>query len=536
MMIRKEISKLIEKSIKNLQRKGAFSKINITEINIEHPEEKIYGDYSTNISFKVAKITEQNPIETAKLIKSEIENLKPIILEKIEVVKPGFINFFISNKYLQKEIKEILERKDKFGNLDIGKNKKVNVEFISANPTGQITIGNGRGAFCGDALSNVLKKSGYGVKREYYVNNMGRQILLLGHSILGDSEAVYKGKAIDYVRQKINTEGKKPKEIGQKGAKIILEKFIQPEIKKWGIKFDTWFLESDLQTKEEIKKVLNLLKKKKLTFKENGATWFKSKKFGDDKNRVLIRSDNKDTYSPETYFLSEILYIRNKFRRGFDYLIIFLGAEHHGYIKRLKAAAKALGYNQDRVRPIIMQHVRLLDKGKQTKMSKRGVFVTLKELVDEVGLDATRFFFLMRNYDSHLIFDLDLAKQQSEKNPVYYIQYAHARTCSILVKAKLQKVDTKNFNLLNHPSELSLIKQMIQFPEIIEDIAKNYQIQRIPQYAVNLATSFHQFYRDCQVLSKDREITKARLALVSAVKIILESTLNLMGIFAPEKM
>jgi arginyl-tRNA synthetase len=339
------------------------------------------------------------------------------------------------------------------------------------------------------------------------------------------------------VIKKINTEGKTPKEIGERGAKIILDKFIKPETKNWGIRFDTWFLESNLYKKKEREQVLSLLKKKKLIFEKDGATWFKATEFGDDKNRVLKRSDNKDTYSSETYFLSEILYVRNKFKRGFDFLIIFLGAEHHGYVKRLKAAAKALGYNQDRVKPIIMQHVRILDEGRQVKMSKRkGIFVTLEDLTKEVGLDAARFFFLTRSYNNHLIFDLDLAKEQSEKNPVYYIQYAHTRICSIIKKSKQRKVTTKNFNLLNHQSELKLIKKMIQFPEVIEDVAKNYQVQRIPQYAVDLATSFHQFYRDCQVLSKDRELTKVRLGLVSAVRITLGNTLNLMGISAPEKM
>jgi arginyl-tRNA synthetase len=474
----------------------------------------------------IAKEVKENPLEIAKIINNQLSiiNKKLNLFEKIEVVKPGFINFFVSKEYLQRQVEEILRKKDKYGQLKIGKRKKVNVEFISANPTGPLHIGNARGGFCGDVLANLLEKAGYKPFREYYVNDMGRQIEILKNSLEGKQPS-YLGPHIDFLKKK------KVKNI-QEAIKIILEKYIKTTVEKMGIKFDKWFFESELYKKKEIEKVLDFLKKKKLTYEKEGALWFKSTKFGDDKDRVLIKTGDK-----ETYFLSDVAYLENKFKRGFKLLIIFLGAEHHGYTGRLIAAAKALGYNPENVKPIIMQLVKLLERGREVRMSKRtGIYVTIDELIDEVGVDVSRFFFLTRNYDSHLIFDLDLAKEQSEKNPVYYIQYAHARICSILKKAPKYNIRNAKYELLNHPSELNLIKQLIRLPEIIEDTTKDYQVQRLPRYATDLATAFHQFYRDCKVLLENNSLSQARLALVLATKTILKNTLDLMGLSAPEKM
>jgi arginyl-tRNA synthetase len=520
-MIREEIIKLIEKSIKELQREKALPLFAFPEIKIEYPERKDYGDYATNVAMVIAKQAKKNPIEVGELIKSKIKNQK--LFDRIEVVKPGFINFFVSKEYLRKQIGEI--SKQKFGQLKIGKGKKINVEFISANPTGPLHIGNGRGGFCGDVLSNVLEKAGYKIFREYYVNDMGRQIEILKNSLEG-REPSYKNQYIDELKKK----GIREKDI----RKAI--KFIVGEIKKtterMRINFDKWFYESDLYKTKEVDKVLDFLKKKKLTYEKEGALWFKSTKFGDDKDRVLVRKADEK----ETYFLSDIAYLRNKFKRGFDYLIIFLGAEHHGYTGRLWAAAEALGYDKDKVRPIIMQLVKLLEEGRQVRMSKRtGIYVTLDELIDEIGPDVSRFFFLMRSPGVHLNFDLDLAKQQSEKNPVYYVQYAHARICSILRKSKMTEVSPRS-ELLEHPSELRLIKQLIRLPEIVADTSKDYQVQRLPQYAMETASAFHQFYRDCRVISDNKRLTKSRLTLIKAAKIVLKNTLDLMGISAPEKM
>ncbi len=376
-----------------------------------------------------------------------------------------------------------------------------------------MTLGNGRGGFCGDVLSNVLEKAGYNVFREFYVNDRGKQVEDL-------KKGLYKG------------EKRTALQIQKENQKIIT--------KKLKIKFDVWFSENSLYKSKEVDKILNWLKKKKLAYEKEGALWFKSSKFGDDKDRVLVKADGE-----KTYFSSDIAYLKNKFKRGFDKLVFFWGADHYGYIGRMKAVVKALGYKKEQVDFIIMQMVRLFEKGKQVRMSKRtGTYITLEELIDEVGLDVARFFFLTRNSGSHLNFDLSLAKEKSQKNPVYYVQYAYARICNILKKSqitnsKLQtnsKFKIQNSKLLNHSSELDLIKQLIRFPEIIEDTAKDYQVQRIPQYAIDLAESFHKFYKNCRVLTEDKELSQARLSLILATQSILKNTLDLMGLSSPEKM
>lgn len=497
-MIRDEIRKIIERAMNNL---GYYH--NMSQIIVVAPENKSHGDYSTNVLFVISKTFKQSYDEMALILKPEIEKEKSII-EKVEVLG-GFINFYISKEYLQKQLGKILKEKDKFGDLKIGKGKKINVEFISANPTGPLTLGNGRGGFCGDVLSNVLEKAGYEVTREYYINDKGKQV-----------EDLKKGLYKDEKRTAL--------QIQKENQKIIT--------KKLKIRFDNWFFQSSLYDKE-VDKVSDYLKKKKLIYEKEEALWFKSTKFGDDKDRVLVKSD-----AEKTYLASDIAYLKNKFDRGFDKLIYFWGADHHGYIGRMEAAVEALGHKKEQIDFIIMQMVRLLEKGEQVKMSKRaGTFVTLEELVDEVGLDAARFFFLIRGSGTHLNFDLKLAQEKSQKNPVYYVQYAYARICSILKKSKQKTQNTKvNFKLLRQASELALVKQLIRFPEMIEDTAKDYQVQRIPQYATELATQFHKFYRDCKVISDDKELSQARLALILATQVVLKDTLNLMGISAPSKM
>jgi len=535
-MTRKELKKSIEKAIKELQKKEVFPDFQIPKIKIESGERKtekeIHGDYSSSIALVITKLTKKDPLKIAELIKSEIQKRKSKTFEKIEIKFPGFINFFLSEEYLRKEIEKIIKEKDEFGNLKIGKKEKVNVEFISANPTGPLTLGNGRGGFCGDVLVNVLNKADFKAKREYYINDTGEQIRKLGHSVIGDSEAVYKGDYVNDLKKKIKSAGKNPEKIGEEAAKIILEKMIKPSVDKMGIKFDLWFSEKSLYKSKEIDKMLNYLKNKKLTYEKEGALWFRSTQFGDDKDRVLVKTDGENTY-----ITSDAAYLKNKIDRNFDKLIYIWGADHYGYIARLKAVARSLGFEKEKVEIILMQLVRLFENNKEVRMSKRkGVYVTLDELISEVGLDVARFFFLEKAADTHLDFDLSLAKEKSSKNPVYYIQYAHARICSILKKIKNPKFNIKNLEPLQHASELNLIKQLIRLPEIIEDTAKDYQVQRIPQYATILAVAFHQFYRNCRVISENKELTKARLYLITATKIVLKNTLDLMGISAPNKM
>ncbi len=518
--MKNEIKKIIEKEVKDFAKE-------IPDFSVEVPSDKSHGDYSTNVALILSKKLGKNSVETANLIK---EKIKDDIFKKIEIVSPGFINFFISENYLQKQLQIILKEKDKFGNLKIRKNKKINVEFVSANPTGPLTLGNGRGGFGGDTLAKVLEKVGYKVSREYYINDTGAQIKKLGHSVIGDAEAVYKGEYIDKLRKEIK--GKNAEDIGQKAGKIILEKMIKPSVKKMGIKFDIWFSEKNLYKNGEVDKAINELTKKGFTYAGEGALWFKSKDLGDDKDRVLIRADGI-----KTYFASDIAYLKNKFERRFDKLIIFLGADHYGYVARLKAACHALGFRKDSIDVIVLQLVRLFEKGKEVRMSKRtGLYVTIDELIDEVGLDVARFFFLQRSLNTHFNFDMDLAKEKSEKNPVFKVQYAHARICSIFRKFGNFKFQISNFKLLNEPEELNLIKQIIKFPEIVEDTAKDYQLQRFPNYAIELAESFHKFYENCRVISEDKNLTNARLSLLLAAKIILKNILELMGVSAPEKM
>lgn len=491
-MIKEDIQKIIKKETE------------IKDALIEEPNEKSHGDYSTNIAMILAGKEKSPPAggprEIAKKLVEKIEKNK--MFSKVEIAGPGFINFFITPEYLQKEVKKILKEEKEYGNSKVGKSQKVNVEFISANPTGPLTLGNGRGGFGGDVLSNVLKKAGYEVTREFYINDRGKQVKDL-------KEGLYKG------------ETRTASQI-QKANQVTISKDLE-------IKMNVWFSEKTLYPKEA-KKVLEYLDKKKLTYEKEGALWFKTTKFGDDKNRVLIKA-NKD----EAYFLSDIAYLKNKLDRGHKKLFIFLGADHHGYVRRMKSAMKALGYREEQLEFMLFQMVRLLEGKKEIKMSKRaGKFVTIKELVEEVGLDVTRFFFLSHGANSHLNFDLKLAKKKSSENPVYYVQYAHARISSILAKAK--STEDGPLRILKEKEELDLMKKLVQFPEIVKETAGDYQLQRIPQYAIDLAESFHKFYQECQVISDDKKLTASRLALVKATKIVLKNTLNLMGISAPSKM
>ena len=517
-MVKEEIKKIIKKVL------GA----DVPEFSVEVSDDKSHGDYSANIALILAKKTGKNPREVAEDIKNKIGDNG--LFSKIEIAGPGFINFFVSEKYFQEQIKAILKEKNKFGNLKIGKGKKINVEFISANPTGPLTLGNGRGGFGGDVLSNILEKAGYSVSREYYINDTGLQIKKLGHSILGDAEAVYSGEYINNLRKGVV--GNDFEKIGEKAGKIILEKMIKPSVKKMGIKFDKWFSEKTLYKSKKVDDVVEELTKRGFTYENEGALWFKSNLLGDDKDRVLVRADGV-----KTYFASDIAYLKNKFERGFDKLIIFLGADHYGYVPRLKAACHALDFNEENIDAVVLQLVRLFENGKEVRMSKRtGIYVTIDELIDEVGLDVARFFFLQRSLNTHFNFDMDLAKEKSDKNPVFKVQYAYARINSIFAKAGAKKASGKNLEFLKEPTEIELMGQVARFPEIVKETAEDYQLQRLPNYSIELADSFHKFYERCRVVSDDKKLTVARLTLLSAVKIVLENVLELMGVSMPKKM
>ncbi len=517
MIARNEIKNLLEKSVKNLYNKEI-------EVRIDRPAEPVFGDYTSNI----AMVLKKNPQEIADSIQSDI-------LERIEV-KNGFINFFLSKEYLQKQVEEVLKKKDKFGDLKMGKGKKIDIECICANPTGELHIGHGRGAFLGETLTNVFKKSGFKVFRSHYANDAknSSQIKELGKTALGQGTTYLN----EYLKKKIN---KLKPEISQckneRDAGSLLAQEVQKDIKdfienKLKIGFDFWVSEEkDLYQKGKINKIYDWLKKQRLVYERDNAQWLKTSAFGDSKDWVIVRESGEFTY-----LLPDIAYHKDRFDRKYDKIINIWGADHQGHVNKIKAVSKILDYKGELVF-LITQVVRL----KGEKMSKRkGKVVTLAWLMNEVGSDAVRFIYLMKSSDTQMEFDMELAKDQSEKNPVFYVQYAHARICSILRKLKIEnlklKPGTKNLKLLTHPSESGLIKQLIKFSEIIEDTVNDYQVQRIPQYALDLAASFHQFYHDCRVISEDVPLSEVRLGLVLATKIILKNTLSLMGVSAPEKM
>jgi arginyl-tRNA synthetase len=534
----------------------------LEKIRLDYPPEG-KGDFATNVALLLTKEVGKIPMEVAEKIKNIIQSSafpsrqqvaeipqSQAFFEKIEVAKPGFINFYLSKEALQLEVEKINEEKNNFGNSKIGQGKKIHLDFVSANPTGPVHIGNARGGPLGDTLAKVLEKVGYKPYREYYVNDAGNQVDILGHSILGNAEAQYSGEYIEEIREKLKTNQSSafpfrrdvgiPQnqafEIGEAGVKIILEEIIKPSMEKFGIKFDNYFSEKELQESGKVEEIINTLKEKGYIYEKDGAIWFKSTEFGDDKDRVVVKSDGQ-----KTYFGSDIAYHKEKLDRGFDKLIDIWGADHHGEVKRTKGALEALGY-KDKLDVILTQFVRVLKGGKEVKMSKRaGTYVSIDDLIDEAGRDATRFFFLMYSPDTHMNFDMDLAREKSEKNPVYYVQYAHARICSILRKAENPRLSLGDAPRLSlgklHLKERALIFELSKFPDLVEEISQNYAVHHLPQYAIGLADKFHSFYDECRVIDENNlELTAARLETVKAAQIVLAEVLRLMGISAPEKM
>lgn len=540
-MTRQEIKDAIAQATGEYQMQEMLPDFELSGITVECPADEKYGDYSTNIALKIAPLAKKPSMTIAKILTGRLK--EKILFAKIKIAPPGFINFYLLKEYLQERVEEILEEGTNYGSVDIGYGQKVQVEFISANPTGPLTLGNARGGFLGDTIANIFKKTGCDVEREFLINDAGYQVEVLGHSILGDEKTQYKGEYIEALREKFKESlSKSPKELGYEAAQYIIETMIKPTIsERMKIKFDNWFSEKKLRDSGAIEKITDLLKEKGLTYEKEGALWFRSSDFGDDKDRVLITSEENERSGEATYILPDIAYHYNKLvERKFDKVIDIWAADHHGYVARLEAAKKALEMPGE-LKIIVMQLVRLFQGGKEVRMSKRaGIYITIDELLEEIPLDVARFFFLMYSPDTHMDFNLDLAKERSEKNPVYYVQYAYARISSILKKAAAEgagfELPLKNLDLLQEAAETELIKQLIRLPEIVEDTAQDYQVQRLPQYALNLVRAFHKFYEECRVISDDKNLTKARLSLVEATRIVLKNTLDLMGISAPEKM
>ncbi|WP_342574915.1 arginine--tRNA ligase [Solibacillus sp. FSL K6-1781] len=527
-----------------------------TEINIhlETPKDKANGDFATNIAMQLTKLAKKPPRAIAEAILAHLTT-EGTDIEKIEIAGPGFMNITVRKDFLASVVTATFEQGENYGRSIAGAGEKVQVEFVSANPTGDLHLGHARGASVGDSLCNVLDFAGFDVSREYYINDAGNQINNLAYSLearykqaLGmDAEMPedgYHGPDIIGIAGKLaeefgatildKSDEERFKFFREHGLKLELAK-LQNDLKNFRVEFDVWYSETSLYENGKIDVALDKLKANGHVFDEDGATWFRSTTFGDDKDRVLIKNDGS-----YTYLTPDIAYHEDKLRRGFDKLINIWGADHHGYIPRMKAAIEALGYDRGTLEVDIIQMVQLYKNGEKFKMSKRtGNAVTMRELVEEVGLDAVRYFFVKTAGDSHMDFDLDLAVSQSNENPVYYAQYAHARISSILRAANEQgfEASLENLNLLVAEKEEDVLKKVGAFPQIVADAAKHRTPHRIANYIQDLAAAFHSFYNAEKVLNQDnKELTEARLALITAVKTTLANALQLIGVSAPEKM
>ena len=552
-MIKYKIARLLEQAAKAAQVEGLLPAIALPEVTLERPQNPKHGDYASSLPLKLAKAARMDPLAIANILAKLLAETKEV--RKVSVAAPGFLNFSLTDRWLAEQVEEILSAGKDYGKLTLGKGIKVQIEFVSVNPTGPIHVGHGRGAVLGSTLANVLRAAGYDVEREYYVNDAGNQMDAFYRSLycrylqaLGkecDMPADgYQGYYPVELAKKIVAEKKKafldmpPEQAVQEIGKIALPKVIadiKSDLKLLGVEFDVWFSERTLFEKGQYERAMALLRKGGYIEAREGAQWFVSTALGEDKDNVLVR-----TNGAPTYFASDVAYHYNKFiERGFDQVINIWGADHQGHVSRMKAVVGALGIKPERLKIIISQMVTLRRGETLIRVSKRtGELITLRELVEEVGADACRFFFLSRSADSQMDFDLELAKKESADNPVYYVQYAHARIASILRLAQEQKVDSSpgDVGLLTHEAELDLIRKMVLLPEIIELVAQKQEPHHLPYFAQDLATSFHAFYKQCRVVSENKELTCARLKLVKATQIILAKTLSLMGMKAPERM
>ncbi|MBZ4642534.1 MAG: arginyl-tRNA synthetase [Deferribacteres bacterium] len=545
-LIRKKINETLYKLVDN---KELLSELTF---DVEVPKDSKNGDFATNVAMKLASMLKKSPRAIAEEIKLKIGDS---FFEKIEVAGPGFINFFVSKSFFYDFLLKIIENQNNLMS-DIGSGKKVQVEFVSANPTGPLHIGHGRGAAYGDSLARLLSACGFDVQKEYYINDAGNQMNNLALSIYSRylelsgvnyefPQDGYKGEYIIDIAKDIKNRygdsllGMKEEEAinlcFRIGVEQILET-IRKDLEDFRVTFDNWFSEKSLYQSGEVDDTLTELQNKEKVYEHDGALWFKSTEYGDDKDRVLKRGSGE-----LTYFASDIAYHRNKIRRGFDYLINVWGADHHGYVKRLKSSVSALGFNEDMLEIKLVQMVGLVEGGEKISMSTRaGTFVELRWLLDKVGSDAARYFYIMRDINSQFEFDIDLALSKSSDNPVYYVQYAHARVCSILRNAEEKGVKFfvgKYLEKLNLEQDMALIKKLYEFKSVLETAANLREPHRIPYYLQDLAALFHNYYKNNQILNEDDiEVTSARVTLCLAVKEVIKFALNLIGVDAPERM
>lgn len=556
--IREQVETTINNSVAKAISNGELPENDLPQIMLEKPREEAFGDLSTNLAMQMAKPSRMAPRQIAQIILKHI-NTEGTFISKVDVAGPGFINFYLNNEWLYQTLMLIDERGQRYGEVNIGNGKKVMVEFVSANPTGPLHMGNARGGALGDCIASVLEKSGYNVTREYYVNDAGNQMEKFGISLearylqqLQGEDSIpfpedgYHGEdIIDHVKDYIKENGsdlldKSAEERRQALIDYALPrnlKKIHDGLARYRINYDVWFSESTLY-ESEIEETMNLLKERGYIIEKDGALWLSGEKTGLEKDEVLIRQNGFPTY-----MAADIAYHRNKFiKRGFDKVINLWGADHHGHVARMKAAMEAIGVSKDRLHIVLFQLVHLYKNGEIARMSKRtGRAISLDDLLDEVGVDAARFFFNMKTSGSHLDFDMDLAVEQSNNNPVFYVQYAHARICNIirkLAEENIERIPSEkvNLTLLTQPEELALIKKLAEYPEEISLAAQTLEPSRLTHYVMDVASSFHSFYNACRVKGEEEDLLQARLFLVHCTKTVIKNVLDLIGIDAPEKM
>ncbi len=554
-MIKVVLRELLQSALEVTQERLGIRLERLPEIELERPKEQSHGDWSTNIALVLAGKFRMSPVELGHIVVDALDD-RQHFLEKVEVAQPGFINFYLSNDWCYAVLRDIDTEQERYGRIPVAKSN-VQIEFVSANPVGPMHVGHGRWAAVGDVLANLLEFCGCKVTREFYVNDYGTQMKVFAESVaarysqkLGQEvvfpENGYKG---EYVREIaveiIKNDGDQHLGLSQADREKVFMQIAYEQVmehlgivlQKMGVVFDNWFSEASLHQSGAVGAVIDELKARGFVYQEDGAVWLKTSDFGDDKDRVLIRENGEPTY-----FAADIAYHKNKFKRGFEELIDIWGADHHGYVKRIKAAVEALGFDPQSLTIIIGQLVNLLRSGEPVRMSKRtGEMITLEELLDEVGKDAARYFFLTRSTDSSVDFDIEVAKTRSNENPVYYVQYAHARISSILRLAKEKGVHQVQANeadlrLLDSEWELLLIRKLGQLSEVVEKAVQNLAPYLLTKYAEEIAAAFHVFYTQCRVLTDDPELTQARLVLCESTQRVLKNALGLLGVAAPERM
>ena len=554
--MKKAIKEIIECALDKAKNAGELELADAPDIVVEKPKDEKMGDFACNIAMTLARSERKNPKVIAQIIERHIEK-GTAGLDSVEIAGPGFLNLKMSRKFFLDRLADAVEQRNEFGKSNVGQGTKIMIEFVSANPTGPLHIGHGRGAAVGDALARILKKAGYDLKTEYYVNDVGNQMNILGRStwlryleLLGNDadfpEDHYRGEYIkDIAQLAIDQHGKKffDKPEGEcvpffkELAKDNILEGIKKDLSNFRVTFDNWFSEQSLYENNSVEGAIEWLRNEGHVYDKDGAVWLKSSAFDDDKDRVIVKKTGE-----KTYFCSDIAYHQNKIKRGFKKLINLMGADHHGYVPRMEAVLQAMGYDKNIFKILLIQFVSLLRGGEKVAMSTRsGEFETLSDVVNEVGVDAARYYFLMRSSDAHLDFDLELAKQETSENPVFYIQYAHARICSIFRGAEEKGIQfpgngSNDLSLLVEEEEFSIIKAILAFPEVVEKSALALEVHRISHYLLDLVSRFHGYYSRHRVISDDVPLTLARLYLLDGLRITIRNGFDLMGISVPEKM